>query len=276
MEDVIMDLYKKIIANTSGEDVAQQLTLGLDKLIDGLYKDIIDIQNTAVASIAFALLSVFILLEFMKISMKVEGAGGAPMLGFEMIIKAFIKFIICYIVIINVQVILDGIIGLTSHLTQQILTVGNDGGALDSDGAISKRLQQVLDKAKWWSKLVLIIAFFMVWLVSIATGIFLKLTIYLRALELYAYSAIAPISVSALPNEEFSSISKGFFKNYAATALHASCIALMLVMYPRILSQLIVERGDAFGILMGILLYIVLITLGISKTKGWAKLIVGA
>ena len=277
MDGIIMGLFDKIIENTSGEEIAHKLTRGLDVLISGLYDDVLEIQTTAVSSIAFALLAVFILLEFMKISMKVEGAGGAPMLGFEMIIKAFIKFVICYIVIVNIQVVLDGIMALTALLTQRILSIGNsDGGSLAGNSSIRNALNSAVKASSWWSKLVLIIAFFMSWLASVVTGLYMQITVYLRALELYAYSAIAPISISALPNEEFSSISKGFFKNYAATALHATCIALMLVMYPRILEEVLSIKGDAFGILMGILLYLVLVALGISKTKGWAKLIVGA
>ena len=72
------------------------------------------------------------------------------MLGFEMIIKSFIKFAICYVVILRIQDILDGIIVITANLSAKILAIGASGKVQD----VSERVERAVNALSWWEQIV--------------------------------------------------------------------------------------------------------------------------
>lgn len=267
-----MNLFSQIMWYLNGDDLVNILGMDLSNFMHDAYRISLEIQKTVVAPVAFALLSIFILLEFQKISLKVEGAGGAPTLGFEMIIKAFIKFIICYIVILRIQDILDGILALTGMLTRNILQ--SSGGELRD---VYARVSSAVSSMGWWEQLVALLIFCIMFLAALVVRVLVQVTIYIRFLELYILCAMAPIPMGALPSQEFSAMSKSFFKNFAATGLQTCFIALVLVIYPAIFTTLLDQfENGLWGIVLGITVYMIALLFSINKTKGWAKMILSA
>ncbi len=268
-----MSLFSQIMWYLNGDDLMNILGMNLSEFMHDAYKVSLEIQKTVVAPVAFALLSIFILLEFQKISMKVEGAGGAPTLGFEMIIKAFIKFIICYVVILRIQDILDGILLITGTLTRKIIESQVDGSLKE----LYARVDAAVGNMSWWEQLVALLIFCIMFLAALVVRVLLQVTIYIRFLELYVFCAIAPIPMGALPSQEFSAMSKGFFKNFAATGLQTCFMALVLVIYPSIFKTILdsYENG-LWGIVLGITIYMIALLFSVNKTKGWAKMILSA
>ena len=96
MESAIMTIFDQIMTFLNGDDLKNILGMDLRSYIYDAYSLVERLQQHVVGPLALSILAIFILLEFQKISTKVEGAGGAPMLGFEMIIKALIKFVISH------------------------------------------------------------------------------------------------------------------------------------------------------------------------------------
>ncbi|OTP24863.1 hypothetical protein [Enterococcus mundtii] len=273
MTEAVMSLFSQIMWFLNGDDLVNILGLNLSEFMHDAYRISLEIQKTVVAPVAFALLSIFILLEFQKISLKVESAGGAPTLGFEMIIKAFIKFIICYLVILRIQDILDAILLITGTLTQRILESQIDG----SLASLYSRVQSAISAMSWWEKLVALLIFCIMFLAALVVRVLVQVTIYIRFLELYIFCAMAPIPMGALPSQEFSSMSKGFFKNFAATGLQTCFIALVLVIYPAIFTTILDNfKNGLWGIILGITIYMIALLFSINKTKGWAKMILSA
>ena len=91
------------------------------------------------------------------------------------------------------------------------------------------------------------------------------------------FCAMAPIPMGALPNQEFSAMSKSFFKNFAATGQQATFIGLVLVIYPLLFIKIMEEVGSGiWGIIMGLTIYMLALLLSINKTKGWAKTLLSA
>ncbi|WP_430617407.1 hypothetical protein IGI86_002670 [Enterococcus sp. AZ188] len=273
MRTAIMNLFSQIMWYLNGDDLMNILGMNLSEFMHDAYRISTEIQKTVVAPVAFALLSVFILLEFQKISMKVEGAGGAPTLGFEMIIKAFIKFIICYIVILRIQDILDGILLIAGTLTRRIIESQVDGSLRD----LYSRVDSAVSSLSWWEQLVALLVFCIMFLAALVIRVLVQVTIYIRFLELYIFCAMAPIPMGALPSNEFSAMSKGFFKNFAATGLQTCFIALVLVIYPAIFTTILDNfQNGLWGIILGITIYMIALLFSINKTKGWAKMILSA
>ncbi|MBE9897087.1 hypothetical protein G8C15_17320 [Enterococcus casseliflavus] len=273
MRTAIMNLFSQIMWYLTGDDLINILGQNLSEFMYDAYKVSIEIQKTIVAPVAFAVLSIFILLEFQKISMKVEEAGGAPTLGFERIIKAFIKFIICYIVILRIQDILDGIVTISGTLTRRILESQVDGSLRE----LYTRVDSAVSSLSWWEQLVALLIFCIMFLAALVVRVLVQVTIYIRFLELYIFCAMAPIPMGALPNQEFSGMAKGFFKNFAATGIQTCFISLVLVIYPAIFTTVLdsFENG-LWGIILGITIYMIALLFSINKTKGWAKMVLSA
>lgn len=273
MEKAIMNIFNQIMTYLNGEDLQNTLGQNLSSYMYDAYELVKDLQTIVVGPLALSILALFILLEFQWISLKVEGAGGAPMLGFEMIIKSFIKFAICYVVILRIQDILDGIIVITANLSAKILAIGASGKIQD----VSERVERAVNSLSWWEQIVVLLIMCIMFLVALVVRVLIQVTIYLRFLELYIFSAVAPIPMGALPSQEFSSITKGFFKNFASTGLQATFIALVLTIYPMIFARVMKDVGEGiFGIILGLTIYMIALLLSINKTKGWAKTLLSA
>lgn len=273
MEKAIMNIFSQIMTYLNGEDLQNTLGQNLSSYMYDAYDLVKDLQTIVVGPLALSILALFILLEFQRISLKVEGAGGAPMLGFEMIIKSFIKFAICYVVILRIQDILDGIIVITANLSAKILAIGASGKVQD----VSERVERAVNALSWWEQIVVLLIMCILFLVALVVRVLIQVTIYLRFLELYIFSAMAPIPMGALPNQEFSSMTKSFFKNFASTGLQATFIALVLIIYPMIFARIMKDVGEGmWGIILGLTIYMIALLLSINKTKGWAKTILSA
>ncbi|MBO0462310.1 MULTISPECIES: hypothetical protein [Enterococcus] len=273
MESAIMSIFEQIMTFLNGDDLKNVLGMDLRSYIYDAYSLVERLQQHVVGPLALSILAIFILLEFQKISTKVEGAGGAPMLGFEMIIKAFVKFVICYIVILRIQDILDGMVIIAGNLTTRILEIGNASAVRDTADAV----RQAVSQLSWWSQLVVLLVMCILFLASLVVRVLVQVTIYLRFLEMYIFCAMAPIPMSALPSQEFSQMSKGFFKNFAALGLQGTFISLVLVIYPTIFHRIMEEVGSGiFGIILGLTVYMIALLLSVNKTKGWAKTLMSA
>ncbi|MBF8808725.1 MAG: hypothetical protein IC227_11365 [Enterococcus lacertideformus] len=273
MHGAIMNIFNQIMFYLNGEDLQNTLSQNLSEYLYDAYQLVKNLQTIVVIPLSLSILAIFILLEFQKISLKVEGAGGAPMLGFEMIIKAFIKFAICYVIILRIQDLLDGIIVITSNLTYKVLEVGNTGTVKD----VSEKVSQAVAEEGFWAQLVVLLVMCILFLVALVVRALIQVTIYLRFMELYIFSVMAPIPMGALPSQEFSSMTKGFFKNFAATGLQSTFIALVLITYPILFMKLMEEVGNSlWGIVLGLTIYMVGLLLSINKTKGWAKTLLSA
>lgn len=273
MSGAILSIFDQIIEFLNGESLQNILSMGLDTYLHDAYNLVLYLQRYVVGPLALAILSIFVLLEFQKISLKVEGAGGAPMLGFEMIIKALIKFVICYIIVVRVQFLLDGILVITANLTSRIVEAGNNHLVQN----LTEQVRRAVEALSWWEQLVALLVMCVQFLVALVVRVLIQVTIYLRFLELYIYCAMAPIPMSALPSQEFSTLTKGFFKNFAASGLHASFIALMLVIYPALFLQVMNELGGGlWGIVLGMTVYMIAMLFSINKTKMWAKTLLAA
>lgn len=273
MADAIMSIFSQIMVYLNGEDLQNTLGQNLSSYMYDAYDLVKDLQTIVVGPLALSILALFILLEFQRISLKVEGAGGAPMLGFEMIIKSFIKFAICYVVILRIQDILDGIIVITANLSAKVLAIGASGKVQNA----TEQVRRAVNDLDFWEKIVILLIMCILFLVVLVVRVLIQVTIYLRFLELYIFSAMAPIPMGALPSQEFSSMTKSFFKNLASTGLQATFIALVLIIYPMIFARIMKDVGEGiWGIILGLTIYMIALLLSINKTKGWAKMILSA
>lgn len=282
MNGAIENLLRDIIYLINVEDATTLIALGLDEFMLNVYNLIMDIQVLIMQPVAYTILAIFILLEIQKISTKVEQAGGAPTLGFELIFKTLVKLIICKIVVDNVQLILDAILGVSNMLVTDIFRYSQDQQIA---GQIIETFMSHIRSFNFWQRMTMFMNLLIVSLVALVLKVFIEVTLYIRFFELYIFAAIAPIPVATMPNEEFSSIGKSYFKGFVAVGLQGVFLALVLAIYPAILDGILTRSsiGSVGGgiplrgpyVIMGsLLLYMLVIFLTINKTKQWAKSVV--
>ena len=113
-----------------------------------------------------------------------------------------------------------------------------------------------------------------------------------RSIQLYVYAAFSPIPVSLLGFEETKQIGIGYLKNFAAAALAGVVMALILYLYPHLVTALAVSGGlgrnellavatgaetfDSFGVIIKTVAVLITTMLGLVKSGSWAKEILGA
>lgn len=271
MNDAVLELYDEIMKYLRGDYVSHLLTKNLPDFVKAAYQMVTEIQQHVIGPIGFSLLSVFILLEFQKISMKVEGAGGAPMLGFEMIMKAMVKFVLSYILLSNIQLVLNAILNVTNTMTSKVLNYPVESGNISNMRA---KVASAASDLSWWTCLIVLLIFALLFIVALFIQTYIRLVVYLRLMELYLYCALAPIPIGAAPSQEFSSMTKNFLKNFASSALQSTVIALVLVIYPMIFEGIVDTMGSTiWTIILGMLIYMLALTFAVQKTGTWVKMV---
>jgi len=280
MGGAIRALLETILDLIHLQNLHTNIGSGLRDFMQEVYNIVIGIQENAMQPVAYTILAIFILLEIQKISTKVEQAGGAPTLGFELIFKTLVKLIICKMVVDNVQVILDAILGTSNALINNIFEVGQDNRTTE---ALIDQFMDYLPRWNFWNRMAALINLVMINIVALVLRVYIEVTLYIRYFELYVFAAIAPLPVATIPNEEFSSIGKSFFKGFVAVGLQGVFLALVMTIYPVILKEILnvdgpfLRMGQLSGYMVvqfALLLYMLIIFLSINKTKQWAKSIV--
>ncbi len=241
-----MTIFDQIMTFLNGDDLKNVLGMDLRSYIYDAYSLVERLQQHVVGPLALSILAIFILLEFQKISTKVEGAGGAPMLGFEMIIKALIKFVICYIVILRIQDILDGMVIIAGNLTTRILTIGNASAVRDTADAV----RQAVSQLSWWSQLVVLLVMCILFLASLVVRVLVKVTIYLRFFGDVYILCNGTNSDECFTKSRVFSDEQGFLQKFRCTRSTGNIHRVSLVIYPTIFHRIMEEVGSGiFGII---------------------------
>ena len=269
MESAIERLLWDIILLINRDSALSTIYQTLEGFMHSVYQLVLELQTHVMLPVAYVILSIFILLELQKIATKVESAGGATSLGVELVFKALVKLVICQIVINNVQLLLNGILGVASHLAWTVLHFPTAQNNLHD---IVNLFMRYVRDTNFWGRLVILMILFILFLVSIVLRVCIRGTFYLRFFELYVFAAIAPLPVATLPNEEFSSIAKNYFKGFAASGLQGVLIAVVMVIYPGILFHIFGTLGGSIPLMVvALTVYMLVVVMSIGKTKQWAK-----
>ncbi len=78
MADAIMSIFSQIMVYLNGEDLQNTLGQNLSSYMYDAYDLVKDLQTIVVGPLALSILALFILLEFQRISLKVEGGRRCP------------------------------------------------------------------------------------------------------------------------------------------------------------------------------------------------------
>lgn len=230
-----------------------------------LYNAVVACLQTVVQPIAYAVFGLFCLMEMVRITTRVEGAGGGTSMGAEQIIRFLIKAAIFKVVIDHSLDIMTAIIGFVQGLGTQISAkLPSASGNLIFDNIDTSNLtigEQIGTLIK------LLPVYLGVWVLrAIATVITVG-----RIIEIYIYVAVAPLPLATLGSEDLGSVGKNFLKSFIAVCLSGVFMLLVISFYPYLANATL----NGFGIFGGLFCSILLV-LALARCGSWAKSICNA
>ena len=244
-----------------------------------------DVHQSVVVPLAESLLALFMLIQLVKISQRMDATGTLP--AVKDIVMLAVFYVIFHWLISNSLDIVSAIFDEFNKMAVSLgspTTAGGFKAMLDTDN--------LTDNMSIGSCFAL--AFFSI--LSVAVGVIaFVVTIVVaaaRAVQLYVMAAFSPVPLALLGFDETRQMGIGFLKNFCAAALAGAIIMFLLMAYPLILTSTISATGadhaldftdlitgqanaDAF---MGLLTFVgisLLLVMGLVKSGSWAKDILG-
>lgn len=245
------------------------------------------IHETAIIPLGESLLALFIMIQFIKISQRMDATATLPAIKDIVVLAVF--YVIFHWLIINSLGIVTAIFDEFNAIATSI---GESGSARDFlDGELDLVAATDLGKASVGGCFMLALFSILSVLVGAVAYVAAFTVSAARAVQLYVMAAFSPIPLSLLGFDETRQMGIGYLKNFCAAALAGAIIMLLLAVYPSILSSVLsnVDAGSLAGIVEGysegvlssflklleFLAMSFLFIFGISKSGAWARDILG-
>lgn len=277
------NMYNGIIAEIGEEGI---LTAPFTSLLgSSVYSLTKTIHETAVVPVAESLLALFMLIQLIKISQRIDATATLPAL--KEIIFLAVVYVLLHWFILNSLDIAKAIYQL---VVKDIIPV------IDETGKSSSFIGEGLDTSNFNMEEVTLGGCFttlIVALLSALSGIVAYIVAfivsYARAWQIYAMAAFSSIPMALLGFDETRQMGVGFLKNFAAAVLAGAMMMFLLAAFPHILTSLTSQVGgnDIFKLFYGELQIDVLISIfqwigctfllvfGLVKSGAWAKEVLG-
>lgn len=256
------------------------------------------VHQTVVIPIAEAILALFMLVQLIKISQRIDATATLP--AVKDIVFLAVSYVLFHWLIVNSLDLLDAIYGVfneitnSKELTGSAVQLGNM--TLDTAGIDFK-------KASIGGCAMLVLTAFL----SAGTGLIAYVVSIAvataRAIQLYVMTAFSPIPLSLLGFDETRQAGITFLKNFCAACLAGAIMMFLFAAYPLILTSMTASLGvgdlsalvnadntvnvtgvvdsaleTAFAPLLGLLMFVglsILLIVGLVKAGSWAKEILG-
>lgn len=265
---------------------------GLSKLFgnEEVWKLVKDVHSAAVVPIGEGILGLFMLIQLVKISQRIDATATLP--AVKDIVFLFVTYVIMHWLIIHS---LD-----LATATYDVINKITTNAALSPSSALDKSpldFGAADDSDIDWSKAsiggcFMLVLFgglsFFVGGVAFLIGLVMALA---RGIQLYMYAAFAPIPLSLLGFDETRQSGISFIKNFISLCLAGAIMIFSLVAYPKILTAVATSgftdnvmvkmmmggsSVDSLRTLLTGLAVTILLCLALVKSGAWAKEILGS
>ena len=256
----IFNVYNQLINHVGTEAL---LSGPFDSLLGtDMYNLTNNIFQTAVIPVGESILALFMLVQLVKISQRIDATSTLPAVK-EIVFLAVI-YVLLHWFINNSLDIMQAIYGIVND--DIIPTIGSVGDSTGEAGVFSL---DGVTQDQWDS---------------------MNIGDYVRAWQIYIYAAFSPIPISLLGFEETRQMGIGFLKNFASVCLAGAILLFLFVAYPFVLAGSVsslsagndilflmtTSSADSLiNLLKGVAISVVLIFM-IVKSGGIAKEILGS
>ena len=243
-------------------------------------------HQTVVIPLAESILALFMLVQLVKISQRIDATATLP--AVKEIVFLAVAYVIFHWLIVNS---LDIVTAIFDEFNRIATSFGSANSTADLfTGALNMDDLDLSNATIGGCFMLVIFA-----LLSVFVGIIAYLVSVVvsmaRAVQLYVMAAFSPIPLALLGFDETRQMGVGFLKNFCAAALAGAVMLFLLVAYPYIVTSTISSIGsDSFASFVGgsvtealtaiqsrliWLAMSILLIIGLVKSGGWAKEILG-
>ncbi|WP_276930773.1 type IV secretion system protein [Faecalibaculum rodentium] len=241
-----------------------------------LWETSVSISNSIGNGIAASLVGLFLMFELASVFNRSDTKGWD---GIYWILMAFLKVAVMAAICNNMSLIITIVFSISSSV---INDVGGAGSIEEATKNLETIAKSLVDYYKDQSFFTVIMGAIMAFIVDFARMISFMLAdvaCKMRLIEIYVFTAMAPIAISTMASKEYQNIGISFIKRLLALGLQGAFIVLVCAMYVTIvqatLNSLVSESGQVSGLNIGMLIplvgYAVLLVITIFRTGGWAK-----
>lgn len=288
------NLYDGIVSAIGSNDM---LTAPFESMLGaGTYELAKTIHQTAIVPIAESILALFMLVQLVKISQRIDATATLP--AVKDIVFLAVTYVLIHWLILNSLDIMQSIYKIAvNDIIPEIGNAGANSSVFGTELSTAPIKDEIWDELSIGGCFVTLLASILSLLGGAIAYCFAFIIAYARAWQIYVLAAFSSIPLALLGFEETRQMAIGFLKNFAAAVLAGAIMMFLLVIYPSILSGMTLQNlagtdipllfllitgngtyGLAISSVLSLLEFIgvtVLLILGLAKSGAWAKELLG-
>lgn len=290
------NLYNDIAMKIGSSDM---LSAPFDSLLGvSTYELTKTIHQTAVIPIAESILALFMLVQLVKISQRIDATATLP--AVKDIVFLAVVYVLIHWFIVNSLDIMQSIYKIAvDNIIPEIGTAQSNTGFFNGELTISNIPDSTWDELTIGGCFLTLCASILSVIGGVVAYMVAFIVAYARAWQIYAMAAFSSIPIALLGFDETRQMGIGFLKNFAAAVLAGAVMMFLLVIYPLALSTMTTASGVTGGasilflisipaggtaslasasvlILLEFLAITFLLIIALIKSGAWAKEILGS
>lgn len=290
------NLYNDIAMKIGSSDM---LSAPFDSLLGvSTYELTKTIHQTAVIPIAESILALFMLVQLVKISQRIDATATLP--AVKDIVFLAVVYVLIHWFIVNSLDIMQAIYKIAvDNIIPEIGTAQSNTGFFNGELTTSNIPDSTWDELTIGGCFLTLCASILSVIGGVVAYMVAFIVAYARAWQIYAMAAFSSIPIALLGFDETRQMGIGFLKNFAAAVLAGAVMMFLLVIYPLALSTMTTASGVTGGasilflisipaggtaslasasvlMLLEFLAITFLLIIALIKSGAWAKEILGS
>jgi len=234
----------------------------------GVYSVIISIHQ-AILPVAYSLLTLYFLLDFMDKSMNFA------FFRMETVVSCLLKLLFAKLIMAHTLDFLEIVFGLSAFISNMVGSAGSDASIYQIDFST---MEAAYANMGWFDKKIYELKQAPFVLILQGVKLVIMLVVFGRLFQLLIYTAAAPIPIATFINDGLKEKGKRFLFDYAAVCLQGVIIIIACIVYVAIIANVnfgsFIGSGDNVPIWKGMLTALALLMV-VVKSNTWAKKIMG-
>lgn len=267
MEETILEQIRNSFGNFNEDilELIQDLTQSPEAFNSSIWGIVTRIFNTMLP-ISYTLLAIFFIMDFLGKSTRFE------FMRWENIVKALLKLIVAKLVIENSFRLLTIIFEVVAGLIHNTASVGM---ITVPEQMEMEMVRTELEGMGFFQQLMFSVSISPWNLIMSLLRIVIFLIIYGRMIEIYVLTAVAPLPLSTLSNENLHGTAKKFIQHYVAVCMQGLIILLCCMIYGGLMQNIGGNPTDVWESVYSTVLTSGVLLLMLIKSGSWAKTICG-
>lgn len=236
------------------------------------------VNKGLVTSVGYTFLAIVMLIKLANLGQRMDGNGTLPA------VKEVLWLVVWYAVLLflinNSMELCEATYAIVMAL---IKIVRASAPTMSQADFVEIGADDIAGFSSFESLVILAFIMLLFFLAAGATLLITQVVVWGRAIQLYAYSAFAPIALPFLGTDETKPWALGFIKSYLALCLTGAFIVFILLIYPFVMAIAFTDIGSYGGFtplelilwLLKCMAFFVVLIYALVKTGSWSRELLG-